>query len=776
MNRKPGSSSFPGLLFSQAGPGASRSHTLSLVSIGFASMISQILLLREFLVSFYGNELSIGILFACWLLWIGLGSAAGNWAVSHLRSLSTLFIGILAAAPLVTGVQILAVKFVRAIIHTNTGELLSLLDLLGYSFLVLSGGCFLWGLLYTLGAALLNGEKGNARSGVNRAYILESSGSAAGGLFFSFVFVNLFSTLQILLVTLFMVWSIVIRLAPSEGKRFTLTSFAMLAAVCALLLQPVRSLEYKINAAQWSSINPQLTFIRSMDTKYQNLSLLRSENQHTVFSDGRPAYTIPNTYDAELLIHSIMVQRPDAKRVLILGGGFNGVLREILKYPVGSVEYVENDPALVPFVEPATGRRDRDALNDLRVRIISADGREYLRGKMTSYDVIVMNVGEPSTASLNRFYTVEFFRLCRQSLTAQGIFAFSFPSSAEYLAGELKYLNACLYRTFRLVFDHPLLIPGTHAVLIGTPDRKPLMAQPDTLALRYSAAGISAEYFSRYSFEELMPPDRVQYITRTLDSAVSVRVNTDRNPVAYYYDILLWNRFLQGGSCFIFMITPNWIVATGVMIVGSILLMFLLQRRRPEKQRRSACAAIVAACGMTGMAMNILLLLNFQETFGSIFEMAGAMMASNMLGLAFGALAASRLPGNVRPAVLLLAAVAALFSAVLLLPLVLDFLISVRLMPFTLGAALFSGGLVGTVFGLVNRIYLQHSSTMGSMYAFDVFGSSLGALTICSVLLPVLGIQNTALVLALILCPALAAAGLMKTSFGDRKDPGEFSY
>ena len=49
-----------------------RPHTLklhvSLFYIGFGSILSQILLVREFLVSFYGNELSIGIIFACWLV------------------------------------------------------------------------------------------------------------------------------------------------------------------------------------------------------------------------------------------------------------------------------------------------------------------------------------------------------------------------------------------------------------------------------------------------------------------------------------------------------------------------------------------------------------------------------------------------------------------------------------------------------------------------------------------------------------------------------------
>jgi spermidine synthase len=107
---------------------------VSLFYIGFGSILSQILLVREFLVSFYGNELSIGIIFACWLVWIGIGSAFGNKVIKRSQSISSLFIVLIALTPLVTLMQILAVKFVRGFIHTPTGEFLSMTELLGYSF------------------------------------------------------------------------------------------------------------------------------------------------------------------------------------------------------------------------------------------------------------------------------------------------------------------------------------------------------------------------------------------------------------------------------------------------------------------------------------------------------------------------------------------------------------------------------------------------------------------------------------------------------------------
>jgi spermidine synthase len=362
-----------------------------------------------------------------------------------------------------------------------------------------------------------------------------------------------------------------------------------------------------------------------------------------------------------------------------------------------------------------------------------------------------MNVGEPSTASLNRFYTVEFFQQCYQSLNDKGIFAFSFPSSTEYLADELKDLNASIYQTFRRVFTNTLIVPGTLAVIIGTTSTASLISQPDSLAKRYVTAGISAEYFSKYMFEELMPPDRIKFITNTLETAKNVRINTDNNPVTYFFDLLLWNRFLQGDNQFFSFITRFWIFVAGGVGSGLMLLLIFSQ----QKQKQTILFVIISICGMSGMALNLLFLLNFQETFGSIYEMVGAMIAANMLGLALGTLVALWLSRKYDQKTLLLVVLTTLIGVMLLLPKLLDFLLLAHFIPITLVVTVFSGGLIGIIFGIMNRFYLYHSLNVGSIYAFDVFGSSIGALITCSVLLPVLGIRDLTLFLVLLLMPVV---------------------
>ncbi|MGD0589282.1 MAG: fused MFS/spermidine synthase [Bacteroidota bacterium] len=738
---------------------------VSLFYIGFGSILTQILLVREFLVSFYGNELSIGIIFACWLVWIGIGSAVGNKVIKRLQRSSYLFFILIFLTPVVTLVQIIAVKFARAFIHTPTGEFLSMMELLGFSFSVLSVGCFLWGMLFTLGAKMFSSEREELWRGVNKAYVLESVGSVAGGLLFSCVLASLLSTLQTAFFLLFSTWSMALWYGLKRKKQFKTAALLCIIVLYYILLQPIRTLEHQMDAYQWSLINDKLTFVRSIDTKYQNLSLLRLENQYTIYTDGRPAYNIPNTYEAEVFIHSILVHRFDAKHVLLLGGGFNGILKEILKYPVQEIEYVEIDPALLPFVEPVLDKQNQQALRDPRVKIISGDGREFLSRKQRSFDVIILNIGEPSTASLNRFFTLEFYQQCSTRLTSDGILAFSFPSSAEYITDEMKNMNASIYHTFKQVFQNILVIPGDRAILMGSRNERPFIQDPDSLAHLYATTGISAEYFSKYMFEEKMPPDRIKYITNTLESIQDYRANTDTDPVTYYFDLLLWNRFLHGDNRFFSSITRMGIFFVGALAVGILLIIILVRRRQIEKRERNALTIIIACGGMIGMALNLLLLLNFQETFGSIYEMLGAMSAVSMLGLALGAMFVIRITQKHKMKFVLLVVLIALVSVVLLLPQLLHLLLRMHSMPFILIVTMVCGGLIGMLFGIVNRLYSHHTTDLGSIYAYDVLGSSVGALIACSVLLPVLGIQEMTMFLALVLVPTIIAAIFTQRGF-----------
>ena len=51
--------------------------------VGGYALLSQVLLLREFLVVFFGNELTIGVMFSAWLVLIGAGSLLATFLVAR---------------------------------------------------------------------------------------------------------------------------------------------------------------------------------------------------------------------------------------------------------------------------------------------------------------------------------------------------------------------------------------------------------------------------------------------------------------------------------------------------------------------------------------------------------------------------------------------------------------------------------------------------------------------------------------------------------------------
>jgi len=116
-------------------------------------------------------------------------------------------------------------------------------------------------------------------------------------------------------------------------------------------------------------------------------------------------------------VHYAMAQRPEAKRVLLISGGVAGSAGEILKYPHAAVDYVELDPLILKISE----RYLSPGLDDPRIRTFNTDGRVFVRQAADTYDVVIVNVPDPSTSQLNRFYTVEFFEEVKRALRPDGV-------------------------------------------------------------------------------------------------------------------------------------------------------------------------------------------------------------------------------------------------------------------------------------------------------------------------------------------------------------------
>lgn len=124
-------------------------------------------------------------------------------------------------------------------------------------------------------------------------------------------------------------------------------------------------------------------------------------------------------YYHEMLIHPAAVTHPDPKRVLIIGGGDGGSLKQALRYPFKSVRMVEIDPDVIdaakkffPWLLPG--------LQDKRTEIITAEGREYLEKSPDKYDIVYVDSSEPMGPSVT-LHERNFFEIVKDRLSPSGI-------------------------------------------------------------------------------------------------------------------------------------------------------------------------------------------------------------------------------------------------------------------------------------------------------------------------------------------------------------------
>jgi len=113
-------------------------------ALGFTSVVGQILLMRELIVVFYGNELALGIMLGGWLFWAGVGSLLAAALAPRLKFLGRLpALALLQALLGVASVgSLLCVRAISLVVRGgHVGEIVGYAPIVVSSFLVLAPMC-----------------------------------------------------------------------------------------------------------------------------------------------------------------------------------------------------------------------------------------------------------------------------------------------------------------------------------------------------------------------------------------------------------------------------------------------------------------------------------------------------------------------------------------------------------------------------------------------------------------------------------------------------------
>ena len=747
-----------------------------LVLIGFSAVIGQIVLMREFIVVFNGNEISLGIMLATWLFWTAAGSSlSSGFALgrNHPRR-------VVAALESLLGVSLLPTIWVlrasRTFFQTVPGELVGPLPMLLASLACLSLFCVLSGALFVAAIRMYEQEcPVSARIATSSAYLLEAAGAGCGGILASLVLLRFLESFQIAaivgLLNLCMAAVVLFRMSRKQLGAVTAAA-APLAILLVLWVAP--SLDRSAQARLWRGFR----LIGSRDSIYGKLAVIETGNLRSIYDNGVILASAPDDNSAEEQVHYALLEHPAPRRILLIGGGVNGSIAQALKHPtVERIDYVELDPALIDMARQFFPAQYAPVVSDPRVHMHYADGRFYLKTAGDTFDVIILNVPDPQTAQLNRFYTAEFFRSARDHLAPGGLLALQLRSSEDYISPDLAEFLRCIHHTLRSVFPYVVAIPGETIHFFAATRPDVLTDDPQTLISRLHQRNLQTRYVREYFIPFRMMPDRMAQLHEQLRPLASTPLNRDFEPIAYYFDIVLWSAQFRLGYSGWFRTGAHVAfisVLRTVLIVLLIMLVLLAFVRAPERRARHAAACCMAATGFTAMALQVFLLLAFQSVYGYVYHQLTILIAMSMAGIAFGSwLGIRRVRSSDSPPfrtmattqfLLAVSAPAVIFVVSLLARLsglATTWLAAQLVFP---ALAALCGMLGGYQFPVATQIYLHGDSgrsRLGTLYAIDLLGGCAGALLLSSYLIPVFGFWRTAWLNAAVnLAPALLAARL----------------
>ncbi|HEX9933964.1 MAG TPA: hypothetical protein VGB38_02105, partial [bacterium] len=399
------------------------SFNFAVWTAGFTSICIQILFMRELMSVFYGNELSLGIILGVWLFWTGMGSGplanlfgkTGNPRRRFAWTLGTL--ALLAPATLVL------IRLIRTVFGLIPGERIGLPSMLGIVFAVMPFFCVPSGLLYTYACALVSSPENGGRS-LTRVYMLETLGSAAGGLACTLAFIPRFSAVETVCL-LSLMSGLAAALAASgmpvpkkpKGIPLWIPAILVLGFICIRAAGPAQK---ALDRLLWR----HQTLLEMKSTPYGLLAVVRTGEQTTFFESGVPLFTVPDPLTAEESVHYALFEHPSPRNVLLIGGGVAGGIGEILKHPtIRCVDYVELDPEIVLAARRFLPPEVVAVLDRPDVRVHTVDGRRFIRTTLRKYDAVLLLLPDPYTAQLNRFYTRECFSQVDKILRPGGVFS-----------------------------------------------------------------------------------------------------------------------------------------------------------------------------------------------------------------------------------------------------------------------------------------------------------------------------------------------------------------
>lgn len=188
---------------------------------------------------------------------------------------------------------------------------------------------------------------------------------------------------------------------------------------------PIRKNDLWFTEYQTSKMKLSLritAILRNVKTKYQQLLVVETEQYgRALILDGALMFTDQNEFTYhEMMVHPLLTSHPDPRRILVVGGGDGGCVREIVKHDcVEEVYLVDIDEEVIEASReffPAVS----EGLRDERVKIRPMDALQFIKDHPGAFDVIIVDSTDPVDFAVGLFQA-PFYRDVASALRGQGM-------------------------------------------------------------------------------------------------------------------------------------------------------------------------------------------------------------------------------------------------------------------------------------------------------------------------------------------------------------------
>ena len=773
-----------------------------LFSYGLFTIAAQTLLFREFLTNLEGNDICVAVFFASWFFWVAAGSillykfTADDKTVQI--KIELLFLAYLPALLL----QMLLIIHARTIFREPPFLLLPIRTILLLSLLVNAPVSLITGLLFPLVCRWIRQFDS---APISRVYIIEAAGSFAGGIAVTILLAAGASQIQIcfLLALLVSISILLLHLyKPADGGLVFLLPACI---ILCLVFSIDKKISHSLQTTKWNRLTRSEpattgTLAGSFQTSQAEYLYGSYKNQFLSVSQAAVVEAMPDDETNGRIAALALCQNPDAKNILVIGTGLD-LCRQFLKlkqtqtvcwsYP--DSEYIRKINSALPANLQISGSLSAN------LKFVTGEIRSFLAANKQSFDIVILNLPDPATSALNRYFTVQFFKQIKNSLRTGGIVAIRISGGENIMAAEITDLGASVKLTLEGVFSNLVLAPGGQTWFVAS-DSAAITGRP----------GILRDQFRKIDGSDaILPPDALLsiYLSDRAEKAVAaydnpdiskkLLVNTDSKPLTFLFSLLLSAK--QSGvsvSKFIKMLIPPGIIIflIPVIVFAAVRLLYIFEKLRPNKMQFGSphndirttnydtfdSSFLAFSAGATGIGSCIILMYLYQTQFGSLYLHIGIISSLFMLGLFFGAALVRFLLKKTEGRLFEILLAAVCIHALLLaaIPAGVDRLTkqwsslspeqTIIYDPVHLifaAAFLFCGLCAGAYFPIAAKQFSDTAAATGTAASYletaDHVGAAAGSLLTGLLLVPILGITN-ALVFFIILILANIPPAVLK--------------